>query len=140
MAEFPQAAASRQALHDAAVRHLRSPRVVSALAGTSDKKSKAYRNAARRLQLATAPETAKQRRKPSAGLLNQVGKVTVKVKARYAVGGDPKYGRMRDLEANVPPDFFAQALADPDEAWQTFLEANNYPPGDIDNVQSISFK
>ena len=28
----------------------------------------------------------------------------------------------------------------PDDAWQTFLDANVYPDGLIDSVQSISFK
>ena len=140
MAEFPQSAASRAALHEAAVKHLRSSSVVSALAGTSDKKSKAYRNAARRVQLLTAPEGRKQRRKATPGKLAGVGKVTVKIKANYAVGGDPKYARLRTLESDVPADFFSQALADPDQAWQTFLEGNNYPDGELSNVQSISFK
>lgn len=139
MASFDQPAASRAALSEAAAKHLRSSSVISALAGTSDKKSKAYRNAARRMQLLTAPEGRKQRRKATPGKLAGVGKTTVKVKAQYTPGGDPSYGRMRTLESNVPADFFAQALADPDEAWQTFLDANVYPDGLIDSVQSIRF-
>ena len=119
MAEFAQSATSRQAIHDAAVKHLRSSSVVSALAGTSDKKSKAYRNAARRMQLLTAPEGRKQRRKATPGKLAGVGKTTVKVKAQYTPGGDPSYGRMRELTSDVPAGFFAQALSDPDEAWRS---------------------
>lgn len=61
-------------------------------------------------------------------------------KAHYNPGDDPKYGRMRDLTSNVPSSFFSQALSDPDEAWQTFLDSNVYPGGTIENVQSIIFK
>lgn len=150
MPEFEQSAASRQALHDAAVSHLRSPRVVSVLAGTSDKKSKAYKNAQRRVQLATAPATAKQRRPLGPKLLAQVAgnkTLRVSIKADFAAGDDPAYLREgKDMPSGgpgVPVDaaaFLALALSDPDEAYQMFFEEYVLPPGTVENVQSISFK
>ena len=135
MAAFDQPAASRQAIQDAARDYF--------LSGKSSERAKEFGVTQRTVNRwrASLENKGSQKRNP----LSQASKfskhkVTVKVKAHYSPGGDPSYGRMRTLESAVPASFFAQALSNPDDAWQTFLEANNYPDGDIDNVQSISFK
>ena len=149
MAEFPQPPASRAALHEAAVKYLRSSSVVSALAGTSDKKSKAYRNAARRVQLLTAPEGRKQRRKATPGKLDGVGKPkTIHFAGHIVVGGDPKYGVFREPRGGVAltdqeaSRMLSHALGDEedqDEAWQDFFDAYIMPAGFIENP-IVSFK
>lgn len=140
MAEFPQSAASRQAIHDAAQDYL-NHRILS---GKTSERAKEFNVTTRTIERWRSSLTGKgsQKRNPlsKSSTFSKRGKVTVKVKAHYNPGDDPKYGRMRSLTSDVPSSFFGQALADPDEAWQTFLEANNYPDGEISNVQSISFK
>lgn len=147
MAAFDQSAASRSALSEAAAKHLRSSSVISALAGTSDKKSKAYRNAARRMQLLTAPEGRKQRRKATPGKLSKVGKPTqMHFAGHIIVGGDPEYDVKRDATISLTADEASRMLShalgdeeDQDEAWQDFFDAYIMPEGFIENPQ-VSFK
>lgn len=140
MAEFPQSAASRAALHDAAQDYL-NQRILS---GKSSERAKEFNVTQRTIERWRSSLSGKgsQKRNPlhKGSTFSKRGKTVVQIKAQYNVGGDPKYGRFRTLESAVPASFFSQALDDPDEAWQTFLEANNYPDGELDNVQSISFK
>lgn len=136
MAAFDQPAASRAALSEAARDYF--------LSGKSADRAKEFGVTQRTINRWRASLQGKdsQKRNPlsKASKFSKKGKVTVTVKANYIVGGDPKYGRMRELASVVSSDFFSQALANPDEAWQTFLDANVYPDGLIDSVQSISFK
>ena len=140
MAEFPQSATSRQAIHDAAQDYL-NHRILS---GKSSERAKEFSVSQRTIERWRSSLSGKgsQKRNPlsKASKFSKRGKVTVKVKAHYNPGDDPKYGRMRDLTSDVPSSFFSQALADPDAAWETFLDANVYPGGTIENVQSIRFK
>ena len=140
MAEFPQSAASRQALHDAAQSYL-NHRILS---GKTSDRAKEFNVTQKTIQRwrASLSGSGAQKRNPlsKSSTFSKRGKVTVKVKATYAVGGDAAYERLRELESDVPSSFFGQALADPDVAWETFLDSNVYPGGTIDNVQSIIFK
>lgn len=140
MAEFSQSAASRAAIHDAAQDYL-NQRILS---GKSSERAKEFNVTTRTIERWRASLAGKgsQKRNPlsKSSTFSKRGKVTVKVKATYAVGGDAKYERLRELESDVPASFFSQALADPDAAWETFLDANVYPGGTIDNVQSIRFQ
>ena len=137
---FDQPAASNKALSEAANDYL-SQRILS---GKAADRAREFNVTPRTIQRYRASLQGKgsQKRNPlsKSSTFSKRGKVVVKVKAQYAPGGDPKYGRMRTLESAVPSEFFSQALSNPDDAWQTFLEANNYPDGDISNVQSISFR
>lgn len=140
MAAFDQPAASRSALHDAAQDYL-NQRILS---GKSSERAKEFNVTQKTIQRWRASLTGSgaQKRNPlsKSSTFSKRGKTTVKIKAQYTPGGDPSYGRMRTLESDVPAGFFSQALANPDEAWQTFLDSNVYPDGLIDSVQSISFK
>ena len=140
MAEFPQSAASRAALQDAAQDYL-NHRIAS---GKASERAKEFGVTERTVNRWRASLSGKgsQKRNPlsKSSTFSKRGKVTVTVKAQYTPGGDPDYGRMRELTSDVPADFFSQALSDPDEAWQTFLDANVYPEGIISDVKSISFK
>ena len=140
MVEFPQPAASNKALQEATNDYLNS-RILS---GKTSERAKEFSVTTRTIERWRSSLQGKgsQKRNPlsKSSTFSKRGKVTMKVKANYAVGGDPKYGRLRTLESDVPADFFSQALSDPDEAWQTFLDSNAYPDGLIENIQSISFK
>lgn len=140
MPEFPQSAASKAALHDAAQDYL-NQRILS---GKTSERAKEFNVTPRTIERWRASLQGKgsQKRNPlsKSSTFSKRGKVTVKVKANYSPGGDPKYGRLRTLESEVPAEFFSQALNNPDDAWQTFLDSNVYPDGLVDSVQSISFK
>lgn len=134
MAEFEQSAASRQAMRDAAKQYLRRASVISALAGTSDKKSRAYKSAQRRVERWTAAPGQQQRKASAAALATVAGALEVDIVADYAVADDSKYSRRNKhmtkvLPSQVSSDFLAQALNNPDEAWQTFLDWYVIPAG-----------
>ena len=134
MAEFEQSQATRQAMRDAAKQYLRRASVISALAGTSDKKSRAYKSAQRRVERWTA-EPGKQQRKPSlAALATVADALEVDVVADYAVADDLTYSRRnKHMKTHLPSEksaeFLNEALNNPDEAWQTFLDWYVIPAG-----------
>ena len=141
MAEFPQSAASRQAIHDAARDYL-NQRILS---GKSSERAKEFNVTPKTIQRwrASLTGSGKQARNPlsKSSTFSKRGKTTIKLKADYAAGGDSGYLRKsKPMQAEVPAGFFSQALADPDAAWQTFLDSNVYPPGTVENVRGIRFQ
>ena len=141
MAEFPQSAASRAAMHDAAQSYL-NHRIAS---GKASEHAKEFNVTTRTIERWRASLAGKgsQKRNPlsKSSTFSKRGKVTVKLTATYRPGNDDSYKRdNKPMVADVPASFFSQALADPDEAWQTFLDSNVYPLGTVENVRGISFQ
>lgn len=143
MAEFPQSAASRAALQDAARDYL-NQRILS---GKSSERAKEFHVTQKTIQRwrASLSGSSAQKRNPLAkGSSFGKGKVHVKLVADFDYGDDPEYHRdkkpMHTMLDGLPRTaFFHAALNDPDEAWEMFL--NNYGViGTVENVQSIRFQ
>ena len=143
MAEFAQSAASRAALHDAARQHLNqqilsSPaKALAAQIGVSERTVQRWK--------AFLTGSGSQARNPAKSL-PKVAKaakpVQVTLKADFDYGGDPAYHRdqkpMHTMGDGLGADFFAQALNNPDEAWEMFLD-NYGVVGTVENVRDIRF-
>lgn len=143
MAEFEQSDDANDDLQEAARAYLRQGFIIAALAGTSDKKSTAYKSARRNVERWTTT-TASQRRKPSPASLQKVSTskgLNIVVVADFSVGDDPAYLRKNKtmqpstLGQQEAAEFLAHALADPNEAWQDFFEAYVIPAGTVENAQ-----
>lgn len=141
MAEFPQSAASRAALQDAARDYL-NHRIASGKASERAKEFGVTERTVNRWRASLAGKGSQKRNPLSkSSTFSKWGKVTVKLTATYRPGDDDSYKRdNKPMTADVPAGFFSQALSDADEAWQTFLDANVYPLGTVENVQSIRFQ
>ncbi len=142
MAEFEQSAETRAAIHDAARAFLRSPGVIARMAGTSDKKSRAYKSAQRRVQRWTARAGQEQRR-PSKMALAALGGFQLHLEARIAVGGDSQYERLRQIDLSLEAAEAAALLShaiseneeDQDDAWQDFFDVYVMPSGTVEGPQ-----
>lgn len=171
MAEFAQPTATREALaqqvadllnqritaahaFDLARQVLSKSEIAVGLAGTSDKKSKAYKAALRRVERWVT--AAAEKRKPSKTSLAQMAAMLQKnrqaltsqfprgvrmtLNATITVGGNPQYRRQRtgitvDFAAEEAAALLLHAQEDPDEAWQDFFDAYVMPAGTVDNPQ-----
>ena len=147
MAEFPQSAASRAAMHDAAQSYLNSQllsgpaKAMAQQLGVSERQVYRYRSfITGKGSQARNPRNALQK------LAKQSKPLKVKMKADYAAGGDSGYLRDgKDMPAGgsgVPVDgaaFLESALNNPDEAYQQFFDEYVLPSGTVENVQ-ISFQ
>lgn len=152
MAEFAQSKAARAAIKEATREHLQqriastsSGELARELAGTSDRKSKAYLSAQRNVNRwkAAIAGSASERRKPKDASLKKMAQhvpgFKLSIKADFAVGDDPKYLRKGKDMAGVrfndeaAQDFLEHALDDPDEAYQDFFDQYVIPSGTIEN-------
>ncbi len=169
MAQFSQSAASRAAIQEAAQSYLdqlinpgnvfslatqtfSKSQIAERLSGTSDRKSKEYKAALRRVERWVT--SAKEQRKPRRSSLEQLasalhkdpqaikaaapGGLRMTLDASLTPGGDPKYQRMRrgiqvDFDADATAHLLVHAQDDPDEAWQDFFDQYIFPYGLVDN-------
>lgn len=141
MADFPQSAASRQSIQDAAQGYLNG----RILEGKAADRAKEFGVTPRTVERwrASLTGSGSQQRNPL-HRLSKIGGFKMTVKADYAAGGDPAYLRRQKqmssirFTANEARTLLNQAQADPDEAWQTFFDVYILPSGTIEHAH-ISF-
>ena len=128
--------------------------IAAHLAGTADKKNKAYKAALRNIERWTT--SAVEKRKPGKASLQKLVAalktdrqaltqqfstgLQLRLEGIIAVADDPKYSRRRtgivvNFSSSQGADLLLHAQDNPDEAWQDFFDVYVMPAGTIEDAR-----